>query len=149
MANNSDVRLLDDRVEIEAPGAVTLIGTIKVRKPGKATVEPVPAAVDGVTVAKPTSVTGVLTPANPLPPKIKLPHEYDLTKVLAEIIEEVSHLGNELHKVREQLNRAQPGWRWCRNCEGLFFGERATKGKCPNGGEHTFEGSGHYRVIIG
>ncbi len=30
----------------------------------------------------------------------------------------------------------QYGWRWCRNCEGMFDGPRGYAGRCPEGGAH-------------
>ena len=40
----------------------------------------------------------------------------------------------------------QPEWRWCRKCEGMFFGGHATKGRCPAGGAHDGFGSGNYNL---
>jgi hypothetical protein len=41
---------------------------------------------------------------------------------------------------------AQPGWRWCNQCQGLFFAGGSTLGTCPSGGPHGAEGSGAYVV---
>jgi hypothetical protein len=42
---------------------------------------------------------------------------------------------------------AQPGWRWCNKCQGLFFGG-IQAGKCPaDGTPHSGSGSGIYRLI--
>jgi hypothetical protein len=41
----------------------------------------------------------------------------------------------------------QPGWRWCRKCQGLFFGQNPTKGRCPSGGRHAGEQSGDYNLL--
>jgi hypothetical protein len=43
----------------------------------------------------------------------------------------------------------QSGWRWCKKCEGMFFGEfSGSDGKCPAGGGHDKSGSGNYSVVI-
>ena len=47
---------------------------------------------------------------------------------------------------------AQPGWRWCSNCEGMFYAMASGAmhmGVCPAGGKHIDAGSGHYRERIG
>jgi hypothetical protein len=41
--------------------------------------------------------------------------------------------------------RLQAGWRWCRKCEGLAFGEQSA-GKCPAGGAHDLTASGNYAL---
>jgi hypothetical protein len=41
---------------------------------------------------------------------------------------------------------AQSGWRWCSQCQGLFFAGGSTLGTCPSGGPHVAEGSGAYVV---
>jgi hypothetical protein len=41
----------------------------------------------------------------------------------------------------------QHGWRWCKKCQGLYFGDHATQGTCPAGGAHDKSGSGDYHVI--
>jgi hypothetical protein len=41
----------------------------------------------------------------------------------------------------------QDGWRWCRKCQGLWFGENNTRGACPTGGGHQQTGSGNYRLM--
>jgi hypothetical protein len=44
---------------------------------------------------------------------------------------------------------AQPNWRWCTNCQGLFFAGSATLGVCPAGGKpHVDTGSGNYNLSI-
>jgi hypothetical protein len=44
------------------------------------------------------------------------------------------------------VRHVQDGWRWCRRCEGLFFGGDPTKGACPaaQGAPHTDDASGNY-----
>jgi len=43
---------------------------------------------------------------------------------------------------------SQNGWRWCRQCQGLWFGGNPTLGVCPATGTagHSFVGSGNYTV---
>ena len=41
---------------------------------------------------------------------------------------------------------AQRGWRWCNQCEGLFYAGGPAPGMCPAGGPHVAEGSGAYVV---
>jgi hypothetical protein len=41
----------------------------------------------------------------------------------------------------------QNGWRWCRKCQGLFFGLNLTKGRCPSGGAHDPKLSGDYNLL--
>jgi hypothetical protein len=41
----------------------------------------------------------------------------------------------------------QAGWRWCRKCQGLWFGGNNTGGACPAGGGHDGTGSGNYRLL--
>jgi hypothetical protein len=43
----------------------------------------------------------------------------------------------------------QGKWKWCRKCQGLFFGGNATNGFCPAGGPHDPSASGHYAVPFG
>jgi hypothetical protein len=31
----------------------------------------------------------------------------------------------------------QAGWRWCRKCQGLVFGQNPTNGRCPSGGARS------------
>ena len=42
---------------------------------------------------------------------------------------------------------SQEGWRWCRKCQGLWFGGNTTAGACPAGGGHEQVGSGNYRLV--
>lgn len=37
----------------------------------------------------------------------------------------------------------QPGWRWCKKCQGMFFSKHPGS-KCPAGGAHSKIGSGNY-----
>jgi hypothetical protein len=41
----------------------------------------------------------------------------------------------------------QAGWRWCRKCQGLFFGQNPTQGLCPSGGRHDPKDSGDYNLF--
>ena len=41
----------------------------------------------------------------------------------------------------------QAGWRWCRKCQGLFFGLNLTKGRCPSGASHDPKDSGDYNLL--
>jgi hypothetical protein len=41
----------------------------------------------------------------------------------------------------------EPGWRWCRKCQGLFFGGNSGS-KCPAGAGHSQTGSGNYRLLL-
>jgi hypothetical protein len=42
---------------------------------------------------------------------------------------------------------AQTGWRWCDNCQGLFFGGGSSQGVCPaGGGAHDSSQSGDYSL---
>ncbi|TDU32776.1 hypothetical protein DFR24_2180 [Panacagrimonas perspica] len=43
----------------------------------------------------------------------------------------------------------QSNWRWCKKCQGLFYGGNPTKGVCPAGGAHTDIGSGNYQLSAG
>jgi hypothetical protein len=40
----------------------------------------------------------------------------------------------------------QDNWHWCNKCQGLAFGGSATRGTCPAGGTHDFNGSRNYRL---
>lgn len=51
-------------------------------------------------------------------------------------------------KEQPPLMNGQPGWRWCRRCQGLFFGGSPTKGKCPAGGPHDGSTSGGYTLAL-
>lgn len=42
---------------------------------------------------------------------------------------------------------AQGGWRWCRKCQGVYFG--AAAGVCSAGGSHDSTGSGDYMISQG
>src|SRR5947209_3353710 len=50
--------------------------------------------------------------------------------------------------VRPPLVNVQDGWRWCRQCEGMWFSLNSTPGSCPAGGGHVQEGSGSYRLLM-
>jgi hypothetical protein len=41
----------------------------------------------------------------------------------------------------------QNDWRWCRKCQGLFFGGHPTAGSCPAGGSHDKSQSGNYHLL--
>jgi hypothetical protein len=43
----------------------------------------------------------------------------------------------------------QDGWRWCQNCEGIWFARSVIGGACPAGGAHTSSLSGKYRFVFG
>jgi len=45
---------------------------------------------------------------------------------------------------------AQNGWRWCRQCQGLWFAGNPTLGVCPATGTagHSFTGSGNYTLPL-
>ncbi|HEX8366854.1 MAG TPA: hypothetical protein VF603_16360 [Allosphingosinicella sp.] len=47
----------------------------------------------------------------------------------------------------------QEGWRWCRKCQGMFYGRASASagglGRCPAGGAHDPSQSGHYYQRIG
>ena len=44
----------------------------------------------------------------------------------------------------------QENWRWCRQCQGLFYAGAGTFGRCAAGpGGHTNAGSGNYRLTSG
>lgn len=45
---------------------------------------------------------------------------------------------------RPTVLAGQAKWRWCKACMGLFFDGHATKGACPNGGNHTRGFSANY-----
>ena len=42
--------------------------------------------------------------------------------------------------------QVQSGWRWCRRCQGLFFGPFV--GRCPLGGGHEAVGSSDYAMYV-
>ncbi|MCJ7515869.1 MAG: hypothetical protein MUO89_07925 [Dehalococcoidia bacterium] len=43
---------------------------------------------------------------------------------------------------------AQPDWRWCDKCNGLWHHTTiAGNGHCPAGGEHSSQGSGNYVLL--
>ena len=45
----------------------------------------------------------------------------------------------------------QDNWRWCHQCQGLFFAGNPSQGCCPNagilGGSHSFRDSGNYKLV--
>jgi hypothetical protein len=44
----------------------------------------------------------------------------------------------------------QDQWRWCRDCNGLWFaGGASSGGRCAAGGSHTAAGSGNYAISYG
>jgi hypothetical protein len=43
----------------------------------------------------------------------------------------------------------QGQWKWCRKCQGLFFGGNGTNGTCAAGGAHDPSASGHYAAAFG
>jgi hypothetical protein len=43
---------------------------------------------------------------------------------------------------------AQNGWRWCRQCQGLWFAGNPAPGVCPaSAAGHSLAGSGNYRLL--
>ena len=42
----------------------------------------------------------------------------------------------------------QPGWRWCRKCDGMTFSGSVAPGDCPAGGAHDDSASGHYWMFF-
>lgn len=42
----------------------------------------------------------------------------------------------------------ESNWRWCRKCQGLFYGGKPSKGMCPKGGAHDATGSGNYTLAL-
>jgi hypothetical protein len=43
----------------------------------------------------------------------------------------------------------QKDWRWCKNCQGLFFADgQNSAGKCPGGGQHVTGASGDYALAL-
>jgi hypothetical protein len=40
----------------------------------------------------------------------------------------------------------QGGWRWCGKCQGMFYPENGTAGRCPDGGGHYQSTSWYYFV---
>ena len=52
-------------------------------------------------------------------------------------------------KAKAYTFSVQPGWRWCKKCEGLFFAQNGTNGVCPAGEGHDASGSGSYVMTIG
>lgn len=40
--------------------------------------------------------------------------------------------------------KTQDRWMWCKKCQGLFYGEKASQSVCPVGGQHSKDGSGNY-----
>lgn len=53
-----------------------------------------------------------------------------------------------IHNTPEIYGR-QAGWRWCKKCEGFFFGRNhpSQSGVCPQGGKHDSTGSGLYNLV--
>ena len=43
----------------------------------------------------------------------------------------------------------QSGWRWCRKCQGMFSADNPSQGSCPAGGAHDGSTSLHYATMIG
>jgi len=44
-------------------------------------------------------------------------------------------------------NNTQSGWRYCKNCQSLWYGGSSDSGGvCPAGGKHTSDGSGNYTL---
>lgn len=41
----------------------------------------------------------------------------------------------------------QHGWRWCKKCQGLFYGPAAAQSHCPAGGTHDGSSSGDYSLV--
>ena len=45
---------------------------------------------------------------------------------------------------------SQDWWRWCRLCQGLWFGFNNTAGVCPaRAAGHSYAGSGNYHLDVG
>jgi hypothetical protein len=50
-----------------------------------------------------------------------------------------------IHELRTSYSVGQKGWRWCRNCEILFYAGAAA---CAGGGVHDVAGSGEYTLTL-
>ncbi len=53
--------------------------------------------------------------------------------------------GNYVLKVQADGGAGQDGWRWCAQCQGLYFGLNAGQGICPADASLT-PGPGHYPI---
>jgi len=58
----------------------------------------------------------------------------------------LSVAGAGLVNTPAQATEFQSNWRWCRNCQGLFYGGNIASSRCPAGGRHTATGSWNYIV---
>lgn len=59
-------------------------------------------------------------------------------------------VGWRLTGVADAAPSTQGGWRWCNQCEGMFYASSSMNhmGRCPAGGHHTANGSGHYAFLF-
>lgn len=70
----------------------------------------------------------------------------DLSDLLGLLLSRIVEIKRELAIVTESR---QQQWRWCKNCEGLFYAGHATKGVCPSGGgAHDLSQSGKYEIVM-
>jgi len=54
--------------------------------------------------------------------------------------------GGVVLETAKEANAAQADWRWCLQCQGLWFNGHLDNGVCPRGGAHTSVGSGNYQI---
>jgi hypothetical protein len=112
--------------ENDYPGGVTLNG-----------VRSVTAHREGLRLGGPIHVDGKLeVVALPAPNR----------PIVIDVAAEVEKLRLELNAVKQQLADAQENWRWCENCQCLWFAGNPSS-RCAAGGAHTQNRSGHYRLL--
>ena len=60
--------------------------------------------------------------------------------------------GSTVYSLHQNGGRGQSNWRWCQDCQGLWFAGNGTSGKCPArarlGLGHNLAGSGNYHIDV-
>ena len=159
MANDTDIKLLDGQVKVEATDlCVDAAARRSNNSPFRRAL--VHDYEDGLTLNWDNDYPGGVRIIGDLKIGGKIISQgIDLTEEIVKLQNEVNQLKASMATMSDQVNQlmavlasVDDNWRWCNKCEGLFYGGHDTKGICPApavGGtrEHNLEGSPNYRLL--
>jgi hypothetical protein len=145
MANDTDIKLLDGQVKVEATD-LCLDSPLRRSNDSPYRRALVHDYEDGLT----------LNWENDYPGGVRIIGDLKVSgKIITQgidLTEEIMKLQNQVNQLMAVLASVDDNWRWCNKCESLFYGGHETKGVCPapaKGGsrEHNPEGSPNYRLL--
>ena len=159
MANDTDIKLLDGQVKVEATD-LCLDSPLRRTNNSPFRRALVHDYEDGLTLNWDNDYPGGVKIVGDLKLGGKIISQgIDLTGEIVKLQNEVDQLkasvagmSDQIHQLMAVLASVDDNWRWCNKCEGLFYGGHATHGVCPapaKGGsrEHNPDGSANYRLL--